>query len=329
MSVNLGLRTDMNSFTDNGNNPLKALSPRISASYAVAPRWQINATVGRYAKLPIYTALGYQDSNKNFVNKNLDYIISNHAALGVEYLPKSDLRITGELFYKHYHNYLINNNTGISLANEGVDFLAIGNAPFNGNGQGRAYGAELFVQKKLTKKIFATCSYTFYYSQFFGADGVYRPSAWDNRHLFSGIFGKKLKRNWEIGMKLRLTGRSPWTPYDTVASQASFVLNGTGVPNYAALNTNRLRPFWQYDFRIDKKINYKRRTLDLFLDVQNALLTVNDAIPGFVLKRNETNTDFVTGDGLPLKQDGSNGIPLLLGNNDALATPTIGIIVEF
>jgi hypothetical protein len=329
LGVSFGLRTDMNSFTTSGNNPLKTLSPRVSASYALAPKWTLNASVGRYYKLPIYTALGFKDTNGVFVNKGLDYISTNHYVTGVEFLPKNDLRFTAEVFYKQYGNYLVNKNTGVSLANEGTDFLAIGNDAFIGNGKGRAYGFELFMQKKLTKTIFTTVSYTFYKSEFSGSNDKYIASAWDNRHLFSGILGKKFKRNWEMGMKLRATGGAPYTPFDTASSRPQFVLNGRGIFDYSKLNTLRLAPFWQFDFRLDKKINFRKKTLDFFLDVQNAFVTNNEGIPSFVFRRNDANTDFLTTDGNPLKLDGSNGVPFVLPNGQNIPTPTIGFIFEF
>src|SRR5690625_5380606 len=64
-----GVRTDMNSFTEEGQNPIKTLSPRVSASYSIANQWRINASVGTYYKTPIYTALGYKDAAGNYVNK--------------------------------------------------------------------------------------------------------------------------------------------------------------------------------------------------------------------------------------------------------------------
>jgi hypothetical protein len=329
LGASFGLRTDMNTYTSNGMNPLNTISPRVALSYAIAPKWQVSTSVGTYYKLPIYTALGYQNAANTFVNKNLDYTRSTHFVAGVEYLPKSDLRITAEGFYKQYSNYLVSNASGISLANLGTDFLAIGNEAVSSIGKGNAYGFELFVQQKLTKTIFATASYTFVRSNFSGADGKMYPSAWDNRHLFSGIFGKKFKRNWEFGAKLRVTGGSPYTPYDTAASRSQFVLNGKGVLNYQLLNSLRLAPFYQFDFRIDKKYNFKKTSLDLFLDLQNALVTKNESIPNFVFKRNAANTDFETTDGQALNQQGSNGIPIVEISRSAIPTPTIGFIFEF
>jgi TonB dependent receptor/CarboxypepD_reg-like domain/TonB-dependent Receptor Plug Domain len=329
LGASLGVRSDMNTYTTTGMNPLNTFSPRIALSYAIAPKWQVSASVGTYYKLPIYTALGFKDATGNFVNKNVEYLRSTHYVAGVEFLPKNDLRFTVEGFYKQYSNYLVSKSSGISLANVGTDFLAIGNEAVSSNGKGNAYGFEIFVQQKLTRSIFATASYTYVRSNFSGSNGKLAPSAWDNIHLFSSILGKKFKRNWEMGLKLRATGGSPYTPYDTLASRGQFVLNGRGVLNYNQLNTLRVAPFYQFDFRLDKKYNFKKTTLDIFLDVANALVTKNESIPAFVLQRNATNTDFETTDNLLLNAQGTNGIPLVSINRSAIPTPTIGFIFEF
>ena len=83
------------------------------------------------------------------------------------------------------------------------------------------------------------------------------------------------------------------------------------------------------DLRIDKKWNFRKWTLDLFLDVQNLLVTQNPAYPPFTFQRLENNEGFATTDGQAIKEDGSNAIPFILKNEDSIATPSIGFIVEF
>jgi hypothetical protein len=331
LGFNIGLRSDVNTFTNNGMNPLRTLSPRTSVSYSFAAKWRASASVGTYYKIPIYTILGFKDATGNFVNKDAKYIRSTHYTAGVEYLPKSSLRFTMEAFYKQYANYSVSNATGISIANIGTGFTAIGNEDYSSIGKGRAYGFELFVQQKLIKKIFTTASYTYVRSQFSGIynSGAYYPSTWDNRHLFSGILGYKLPRNWELGAKFRLTGGTPYTPFDTVASRANYVLSGVGVLDYSALNSVRLRPFSQFDFRADKKWNFTKWTFDLYVDIQNATMSANENAPNYVFKRTADNTNFETTDGNPLQSNGSNGIPVINIDRSTLVTPTIGFIVEW
>jgi hypothetical protein len=66
-----------------------------------------------------------------------------------------------------------------------------------------------------------------------------------------------------------------------------------------------------------------------FIDIQNLLLNKQESAPYYTFKRKADNSGFETTDGLALKSDGSNGIPVLLPNNSATVTPTIGLIFQF
>ncbi len=329
LGLSAGVRSDMNTLTKTGLNPLKTISPRLSVSYALTDQWNLNASIGRYYKIPTYTTLGFRNAAGQLVNQNADYIASNHFVAGVEYLPLPTTRFTVEGFYKRYSQYPVSVASGISLANLGNNFNAIGNEAVTSTGKGRAYGVEVFFQQKLVKNLFLLASYTFVRSEFSGLDQVLRPSAWDNRHLFSGLLGRKFRRGWEIGLKYRYAGGAPYTPFDLAASQANFLTLGEGVLNYAQLNTLRLKSLNQFDFRIDKKWNTRRFTFDLFLDVQNAFVLPTPNYPDYVLKRAVDGSGFLTTDGLALKPNGSNGVPAVLTNNDPFVTPSIGFIVEF
>lgn len=329
LGVSGGFRTDMNTFTTHGNNGLQTLSPRMSFSYVLTDKWTANASVGRYYKIPPYTILGFADNNNVLVNKSSKYQRSDHYAAGIEFLPNDGLRFTAEGFYKDYANVPVSVRNGISLANLGGDFNVLGNEAVATNGKGRAYGFEFFAQHKLTNRFFGILSYTFYRSKYSGANGVLIPSSWDNQHLLSVTWGYKFPRNWELGLKFRYQGGSPYSPFDEPASRANFLSLGQGVFDYTRLNTLRLGGFNSSDVRIDKKWNFRKITIDLFLDVTNWYKARNPAIPSYTFKRTADNTAFMTTDGQPLKANGSNGIPVLLKNDDPSVTPTIGFILEF
>jgi outer membrane receptor for ferrienterochelin and colicin len=329
LGISSGIRTDMNSFTTDGNNGLQTLSPRISFSYVLADRWTLNASLGRYYKLAPYTILGFADNNNQLVNRNSDYLQSDHYAAGLEYLPNDDLRFTVEGFYKNYANVPVSVRDGISLSNLGNDFTVLGNEAVVTNGKGRAYGVELFAQKKLTNRFFGILSYTFYRSQYSGANNIFIPSSWDNQHLLSITWGYKFRRNWELGLKFRYQGGAPYTPFDETASRLNYLGLGQGVLDYSRLNSNRLGGFNASDVRIDKKWNFKKITLDVFLDVTNWYIAKSPAPDSYTFLRNDSNTGFITTDGQAVKADGSNAIPTRIANDDPQVTPTIGFIVEF
>lgn len=328
LNVSLGIRTDMNTFTENGNNPLETLSPRLAVSYQLSKKWRVNASAGSYYKLPIYTVLGFQQGGQ-LLNRSNEYIKSNHLVAGLEFIPAPKTRFTLEAFNKKYSNYPISSFTGISLANQGGDFGAIGNEAVQSIGEGRSYGLEFFFQQKLSKNIFGVFSYTLFKSEFSGLDGVFIPSAWDTRHIVSTQLGRKFKKGWEMGLKWLFQGGAPVTPFDLEASQRNYGVLGVGTLDYDRLNSEKLPSFSRFDFRLDKKWNYEKWTLDVFIDIQNAFVQSNPAFPQYTFQRNDSNTGFATTNGLPLSLDGSNAIPLLLNNNDPQVTPGLGFVIEF
>lgn len=324
-----GLRSDMNTFTEEGLNGLKTLSPRAAVSFALHKNWNLNASWGSYYKIPPYTMLGFRDENGTLINKDLNYINAVHYTAGFEFIPRNDIRFTLEGFYKMYRNYPISTASGISYANLGTDFSAVGGEDYTAGGRGRVYGIEAYVQQKMVNRLFYVISATIYKSEFSGMDGRYSPSTWDYGYIFSTTFGYQFRKGWELGAKYRAAGGQPYTPFDMTASQANYLRTGTGTYNYALLNTERLRGFSQFDLRIDKRVNFKRSSLKFFVDIQNAFLYKTPSLPRYTFERNADNTGFATSDGAPLKSDGSNAIPVVLRQSSATVVPAIGFILDF
>ncbi len=330
LALSAGLRVDGNGLENSESNPLKQLSPRISASYALTRQWNISASYGIYYKLPSYTQLAYQNLLNGSSESNPgDYIRSEHFVAGFEFLPGNTTRFTLEGFYKKYSNYPVSVLDGVSLANKGADLGAVGNEPVVQDGKGRAYGFEFFAQQKLTKRFFGVFSYTFYRTEFTDINNKFIRASWDNRHLLSTTLGYKFPHNWELGLKFRLQGAAPYTPFDMPESQLNYLTLGTGINDFSQVNTLELKAFNASDIRIDKKWNFNKFSLDIFLEVQNWYASKNAGLPQYTFKRNADNTAFLTTDGQPIQQNGSNAIPLILPNIDSTVLPTIGLVVEF
>jgi hypothetical protein len=330
LGVSAGLRTDINTFTDDGTDPARAFSPRVALSYVLADRWTLNATAGRYARIVPYTVLGFRSNEGTLVNRSNNYITNTQYALGAEFLPAATTRFTLEGFFKRYNDVPVTVRDGISINNQGADFGSVGNEPVvMPSGSGEAYGVEFFAQQKLTRRFFGVLSYTWFHSRFSNAGGKLEPSAWDNRHLLSFTFGYKFPRNWELGLKYRFQGGAPYTPFDWFLSQQNYLTQGSGILNYSRFNTQRLRAFSASDLRIDKKWNFRNKTLDLYLDVSNWWGARSVAYPSYTFERDLATGGFLTTDGQLLRSDGSNARPLILNDDDPVVLPTIGFILEF
>ena len=328
LGISAGIRTDGNSFTTQGNRFIHQLSPRMGLSWVWSDKLTWNASIGNYFKLAPNTALGFKDSQGNYLNRDADYIQSTHYVTGLEYIPSDATRFTAEVFYKKYNNVPISVDKGTSLSNLGADFNILGNEDISTIGLGRSYGYELFAQQKLTKRFFGVMSYSFFRSSYTNLLGTYIPSSWENIHLISLSGGYKFNKNWELGIKFRYQGGTPYTPYDMNASKLNFASLGVGILDYSKLNAYRNKPYHSSDFRLDKRYNYKKSTLDFYIDITNWYGAKSVSPPYYIFSYNENGT-FHTTDGLPVKKDGSNAIPALTDNNTVFITPTVGFIFEF
>jgi Carboxypeptidase regulatory-like domain/TonB-dependent Receptor Plug Domain len=317
LDFSFGLRSDKNTFTNEKNQLINTLSPRLSLSYALNQNkdWRLNATVGKYFKIQPYTVLGYKDNSQTLVNQNANYTNNIHFVLGISKSINKTTQASIEGFYKKYNNYAVSLLDGVSLANKGAGFVVIGNEQVITNGVGNTYGVEFTYQQKLTNNFFGIFAYTLFKSEFTGLDQKYRPSVWDSRQLISFTGGYKFKKNLEIGLKYRFAGKTPFVPVNQTATLNEYP---NIILDYQKLGDENLAPFSQVDFRIDKKWNFKKIALDVFLDVQNLFQQQIPEPPRFGLNRNETTGDII----LPRSL-------VQVPPTASSSVPTLGIILDF
>ena len=327
LSISLGLRTDVNSYSSSMSNPMDQLSPRFSASYRLTGKLNLNFSAGRYYQLPPYTALGYSNQSGVLINKqnNLKYIRADHLVTGLEFIPSENVQFTAEGFYKGYSQYPFSVRDSVPLSSKSADYGIFGDEELVSTSTGRAYGIELLGRLKEFRRINLVFSYTYVRSEFRGLDSQWIPSSWDNKNLFSLTATKKFNRNWDIGMKWRFVGGAPYTPYDVVKSsyKVAWDLQGQGYLDYSKFNSLRLKAFHQLDLRIDKQYFYTGWSLMLYADIQN-VYDFKAEQPPLLIRESDSNGNPVTDPVNPLKYSLK-----YINNNTGTVLPTIGIIIEF
>jgi len=317
LDFSLGFRMDGNDFTTQENQLLETFSPRLSLSYDLdeAARWKLNFSSGIYYKIAPYTVLGFQDNNGNFLNQDARYTQSIHVVAGLEHLVNPSTRITIEGFYKRYNDYPVSVLDSVSLANKGGGFEVLGNEAIATVGQGRTYGLEVLYQKKFTKNFYGILAYTLFQSEFTGFDtDRYLPSVWDSRHLLTFTGGYRFENNWEISVRNRFSGQTPFVPIDQAASLANYPIL---INDFDNLGNVRLGAFNQLDIRIDKKWNFEKFTFNVFLDIENVLSQNLPNPPSYGLARTESG-QLITPQAL---------VEIDVDNSALL--PTLGVVVDF
>ncbi|MBK6266769.1 TonB-dependent receptor [Marivirga sp. S37H4] len=318
LGFSAGFRMDGNTFMESGNEIHKTFSPRLSLSYELDKerKWVASASIGRYFKIPPYTVLGFSDNNGNFLNKDTKYIQSDHLVAGIEYLVTPSSRFSIEGFYKQYEDYPVSVVDSVSLANLGGGFSVLGNEKVKSLGLGRAYGMEFLYQRKFTKNFYAILAYTLYKSEFTGFNPEeYLPSTWDNRNLITFTGGYKFGNNWEVSARVRYLGQTPLAPVDEEATLNSYP---NIIRDYSRQGDLLLEPFNQTDIRIDKKWNFKKLTLNVFLEFQNAFVQQLPSEPNYGLVRNDD------GEIVQPRQ-----LTIIEEVNNSSLLPTLGIVIDF
>jgi hypothetical protein len=327
LSLSLGIRADGNTYSAVMSNPLSQISPRISATYILTNKLNLNLSTGRFFQLPPYTALGYSNISGVFINKqnDLKYMIADHFVAGVELVPSENVQVTLESFLKNYSHYPFSVKDSVPLSSKSADYGIFGDEELLSSSRGRAYGLELLVRLKEFRKINLVLSYTYVRSEFKGLNSEMIPSSWDNEHLLNLTGTKKFNHNWELGLKWRFVGGAPYTPYDLQKSsnKTAWDLQSQGYLDYSRFNTLRLRAFHQLDIRIDKQYFYSGWSLMFYTDVQNVYNHKADE-PPLLVRTSDSNGVPVSDPSNPQKYNLK-----YLDNNTGTVLPTVGIIIEF
>lgn len=273
LKLSFGFNLTGNTYNRPMRNPLRQFSPRLSVSYSLDDRTDVSANVGRYAKLPSYTSLGYRDVQGRYVNRHngLSYLRADHLVVGIDRRFSPVFSVSLEGFGKRYSNYPLSVSDGISLAAKGAEYEAVGDEAVVSGGKGRAYGVEAVARLTALRGLSFTTTYTLFRSEFTDMSGRYIPSSWDTRHIVNLTAGLQLPRNWHLAARWRFVGRAPYSPIDLPLStdKAAWALRNRAYTDYSRFNTLRLSPAHQLDLRLDKDFYGRSWMLNLYVDVQN------------------------------------------------------------
>ena len=323
LSTSAGVRADGWSYHSKLQNPLDAISPRVSFSYLATSRLRMSANVGRYYAMPsavirLYNAL------YNF-KEEIRPILSNQISLGTEYQKSSSLRFGAEVYYKQHRNYPFLINDSICAANAVAGYVSIANQASRSVSRGEMYGFELFVQQKLNLGYYWQFNYNFSRSIFSDRNEKKVVSVWDAGHYASLNAGRVWGKGWQMGIRVRYSSGTPYTPYDLQrsADKNQWDLLQRGVFDYNRLNELRLPGFYQVDFRVDKSYTHKKWSWTWFIDLCNLTSAPIPLMPYLTLDRDAQGNPQIN------PQYPSSYLTKEISSDTGRLLPTIGFMVDF
>jgi hypothetical protein len=246
-----------------------SVSPRASLRLAARNDLDLTLAGGVFHQSPAKLSLGVLEDGAP-VNGSLRQLRNWQVVAGTDWRVNPALRLRLEGFYKKYDQMpVLRDDPRINLANLGDDYGYVGAVPLVSTGTGNAYGAELFVQQKLTESLYFLGAYTLSWSEFAGEDGTLKPSSWDRRHTLDLTGGYRLGKSWEIGTKLRILSGKAVTPYDLEASALTYPVTGRGVLDWNRVGEDRSDAYVRWDVRVERTWFFSGWNMVIYLDVQN------------------------------------------------------------
>lgn len=270
LRLSLGARGDWYGFLDNSVR----LAPRASATFVVDEGTSVNLSAGRYWQAPSYIWLVGAPGNA----QTLRPFRADHAVLGITRLIGGDAKVQFEVYGKRYADYptrefrpqAVLSPSGFDDATTDIPF---GLEPLSSEGRGTAYGAELFVQKKLgATPFYGQAALSYNRTRFTSLDGTTTRGAFDTPLLGNAVLGWRPNARWEVATRVRGASGLPLTPFVITGERA-------GTLDFTQYNADRLDAFFAADIRVDRRFVFGQRQLIAFIDLQNITGRANRGAP--------------------------------------------------
>ena len=277
--LSLGLRVEYNAYLEKSN-----LSPRLALSQQIFHNLKLNLAMGRYYQAPFYALLMSEGNH----GRDLDFYHADQIALGIEFIPREDIRMTMEVYNKKYEDMPIQSIFADTLGRDSLD-------RFDNLGAGRSRGFELFIQKKFSDNWHGSFSYSRSISE--GVDPrqeetVYYPWDYDYRDVISFVAGYKIRymdydwynrykktifasvTSWlplapadefEMSVRIRHVGGKPYTPKSYDHNTRRWFVDAQ------SYNTERMDNYLRLDIMLLQRFYFERMNLVAFWDIMNVL----------------------------------------------------------
>lgn len=272
-SQNLTLNAGLTGLHYELNNSA-ALEPRVGLAYQATDRSTFNFAYGLHSNLQPLLLYFYQTQNTNgsysLTNKDLGFTKSHHFVLGYERSLGENLRLKLEAYYQSLFNVPIQPSLGYySVLIEGVDFAPTNVGNLVNKGTGRNYGLEMTLEKYFSNNYYFLITGSLFDSKYQGSDGVERNTPFNNRYVVNVLAGKDIplgnRSVLSINWKLTSAGGKYIRPINLEASAEA----NTTIYDESRAFTQQQSGYFRTDLKIGYKLNRRRSTHELAIDLQN------------------------------------------------------------
>lgn len=233
-------------------------SIRLLGRYDINKLHTVKASIGNYNQTP--QPIG-QAIHPVWGNPNLSTTKAVHYVAGHEWKITDVINSDVQFYFNNQWNIPEFPNSDDASSDGEMQKLCYD------RGRGRMYGMEIMLRHLQTEKFFGWVAYTLSRTQRYNhAQHRWELYDEDETHNLQVLGSWHLKKQWDLGFRLRYVSGKPTTPIlgaDYIERDLYYE------PIYGEKNSSRHDPFFQLDIRVDKKIVFKKCMYSFYLDWQN------------------------------------------------------------
>jgi hypothetical protein len=272
LTMNAGLHATYLAFNKTGS-----IEPRLAFSYNAGNAQTFSFAAGLHAKPLALNQYLFENvppgGARTTPNKNLEMIKALHFVLGYEKGFTNGIRFKAEAYYQHLYDVPVEQSatSGFSILNTTfINELAEIGTMVN-KGTARNYGIDLNLEKSFTKNYYFLSTFSLYSSTYKDFSNREWNTTYNRKYQLNVVGGKEWKgsrnanRTWGVSVKLLTSGGLRLTPIDLVQSRIAG--RRIDVPNL--FFTENGDNYFRFDLGLSYKVNRKKSTHRLSLDIQN------------------------------------------------------------
>jgi hypothetical protein len=249
------------------NNDYSA-EPRIGFKWDASPATSFSLGSGLHSQLQPRQVYLYEEEGV-VKNKNLKMSKSWQSVLGFNQKLGAGMHLKTEVYYQSLFNItVIPDITQEYILNLGDDFYNNWDYVFFFFFTGRNYGAEVTLEKFFDRHYYFLLTASLFDARYKGFDKIERNSKFAGNYAFNALLGYE----WKIGTKSLLSvntkvayvGGKRYVPVNV-----SVIGSNQVESDWSKAYTDKLPDYFRLDLNINMKNNFKRFSVEWFVEVTN------------------------------------------------------------
>jgi hypothetical protein len=260
-----------------------SIEPRTALKWQLHPAHSLSLAAGLHSKPEhisfYFVEQSLEGEERRQPNKDIDLMKSAHFVLGYDWRINPNLRVKAEAYYQHLYDVPveIGPESTNSIINAADIWDILGADEAVNEGTGRNYGLDLTVERFFADQYYFLITGTLFESKYTPQNGVEYGTRYNTNYQLNLLGGKEWnvgkKNNHILGVntKFLLAGGNRFTPIDFERSAEA----GYTVIMEDRRFEDRTKPYYRLDIGVNYKINSKRMTHTIALDIQNVTNRLN------------------------------------------------------